>query len=356
MACINCGWSNVGCPSQWYRYDCSLDNTATVLPAPGYINTLVSDCSGGGSASTYATNYWAGFCNPPTAQYPISTGPYQIDVARGPTTTTTYVDRGIALACRITPIAKCLPYIIIHNAYSMLSGKNTIVEIRKNDTDTNLPIGIPGDNNILGKVSMMFPISQTYYSNPAIPINTILDDIDVPVWVIFYSEDYACSNAFVGVNNRRLQLSTSDTTENNVAIFSETNGCTWAIDPTIKSISLASYKSSTCNGTVITDDFAFAKMAEPPIYLNSNCFVRLSDVQGSKVVIGVTYTNPDPVRTWRRVRFSFAYLKPDTRYYTGTAELLNVSPGQHETFFVMDDNYFTGPYDQLAVSTTVIQV
>jgi len=279
-----------------------------------------------------------------------------MDIIRDPSTAVLpeyYLDRGFAIAVRINPISKCLPYIVFHNAYNQVAGKKTIVEIRKNDPATNLPMGVPGDGNIFGRVTVEF---TTDYANYAVPINTILDEIDVPVWIVLYSEDYACSIAFEGTANRRLKLSKSDTGTNNVALFNSNNGCAWAMDNTVKSIALVSYKATACNGTVVVTDYAFAKLGNPPIYLNDNCFVRLAEVEGANVSIGVKYTNPDPVRTWKRVRFSFAYKKPDLRYFTGVIDLFDVAPGQYETFFDMNDLYFPGDYDELQVTAAVIQV
>ncbi len=353
------GYSQVPC----WRMDNTTDKP--LLPKPDYIPGEL--CQPG--LWCYQADHniprvnWTHFCDPPRATYPITNigswpttpTPYSLDIIRDPSTAPLpdyYLDRGFAIACRIIPTSKCLPYIVFHYAYNQAVGTNTIIEIRKNDPDTNLPMGIPGDMNIFGKVTVGFTTDLYSY---AVPINTILDEIDVPVWIVLYSTDYACSNAFVGM--RRIKLRKSDVgTTNNVAVFSEANGCTWAIDNTLKNISLITYKSTSCNGTVVVDDFAFAKIAQPPIYLNDNCFVRLQDVDGSRVAIGVIYTNPDPVRAWKRARLSFAYRKPDLRYFTGTTDIYNVTPGQHEVFFEMDDYFFPGTYDQLSVSAMVIQV
>src|SRR3990167_38213 len=364
----NCWGSSCGPRPGYVEVRCwQLDNTANnpLLPKPTYIPSEL--CHWGVWCNQADGNIprvnWTHFCDPPRATYPITNigswptipTPYSLDIIRDPSTAPLpdyYLDRGFAIACRIVPTSKCLPYIVFHYAYNQLVGTNTIVEIRKNDPATNLPMGIPGDMNIFGKVTVEFTTDLYSY---AVPINTILDDIDVPVWIVLYSTDYACSNAYLGV--RRLKLRKSDIGAiNNVSIFSEANGCTWAIDNTLKNISLLTYKSTSCNGTVVVNDFAFAKLEQPPIYLNENCFVRLADVQGSKVAVGVIYTNPDPIRTWKRVRLSFAYLKPDLRYFTQTIDVFDVSPGQHEAFFEMTDTYFPGKYDQLAVSAAVIQV
>lgn len=345
-----------------------INNTANnpLLPIPAYITKQIGPgCYESwtvGSGHEEARKLWTTFCDPLRATYPITNigswpitpTPYSIDIARDPSTATLpdyYLDRGFAIACRIIPTSKCLPYIVFHYAYNQAVGTNTIVEIRKDDN--GLPMGIPGDLNIYGRVSVAFPTDIYSY---AVPVNAILDDIDVPVWIVLYSTDYACSNSYVGT--RRLKLKKSDVgVTNNVAVFSEANGCTWAIDNSLKNLSLATYKSTSCNGTVVINDFAFAKITTPfPIYLNDNCFVRLQEVDGSKVAIGVIYTNPDPVRAWRRARLSFAYRKPDLRYFTGTTDIYNVTPGQHEAFFEMDDYFFPGNYDQLSVSAAVIQV
>ncbi len=329
----------------------------------GMVNCRVTTDGAAALVASYTQPLWGHFCDPPRAQYPITNigafpatpTPYAIDIARSPSTLPLpeyYLDRGFAIACRIIPTSKCLPYIMFHNAYNQVAGQQTIIEIRKNDPATNLPVGIPGDNNIFGRVAVVFPVN---YANYAVPINTILDEIDAPVWVVLYSDDYACSDAFVGSANRRLKLSKSDAGTNNIALFNQANGCAWAIDPTVNSIALTTYKAAACSGTVIVTDFAFAKIAQPPIYLNDNCFVRLVEVDGANVGIGVKYTNPDPARAWRRVRFSFAYKKPDLRYFTGTAELLDVAPGQHETFFEMNDPFFAGIYKELNITALVIQ-
>ncbi len=348
----------------------SIDNIANnpLLPLPAYITRQMGPiCMEDYSAPAYheeARKLWTTFCDPLRATYPITNigswpttpTPYSMDIIRDPSTAVLpdyYLDQGFAIACRIIPTSKCLPYVVFHYAYNQTPGINTIVEIRKDDPNTNLPMGILGDTNIYGRVSVAFPTDIYSY---AVPVNAILDDIDVPVWIVLYSTDYACSNAYLGV--RRLKLRKSDVgTTNNVALFSQASGCTWAIDNSLKNISLVTYKSASCNGTVVINDFAFAKITTPsPIYLNDNCLVRLQEVDSSKVAIGVIYTNPDPVRAWRRARLSFAYRKPDLRYFTGTTDIYNVTPGQHEAFFEMDDYFFPGAYDQLSVSAAVIQV
>ncbi len=364
----NCWGSSCGPRPGYVEVRCwQLDNTANnpLLPKPTYIPSEF--CDWGKWCYQADGNIprvnWTHFCDPPRATYPITDigswptipTPYSLDIIRDPSTTPLpdyYLDRGFAIACRIVPTSKCLPYIVFHHAYNQAPGTNTIVEIRKNDPTTNLPMGTPGDMNIFGRVTVEF---TTDLYNYAVPINAILDEIDVPVWIVLYSTDYACSNAYVGT--RRVKFRKSDVgTTNNVAVFSEANGCSWVIDNTLKNLSFVTYKSTSCNGTVVINDFAFAKIAQPPIYLNDNCFVRLQDVDGSRVAIGVIYTNPDPVRAWRRARLSFAYRKPDLRYFTGTTDIYNVTPGQHEAFFEMDDYFFPGTYDQLSVSAVVIQV
>lgn len=366
MACWRKTASNIGCPTQWwgrrYEIDNSIDNP--LLPYPDYIPHALVFCDNPANDGGHLDFYWGQYCNPLKAaypivnigNYPITKSPILLDIARSPSTAPVpeyYLDRGFAIASRITPTSKCLPYIVFHNAYNQVVGKKTIVEIRKNDPATNLPMGVPGDGNIFGKVAVEF---ATGLPNYAVPVNTILDEIDVPVWVILYSDDYACSNAFIGSANRRLKLSKSDAGSGNVAVFNQANGCAWAIDNTVNSIALASYKAPACNGTVIVSDYAFAKMGTPPIYLNDNCFVRLAEVEGANVAIGVKYTNPDPIRAWKRVRFSFAYRKPDLRYFTGIQDVFDVPPGQYETFFDMNELYFPGEYDELFVSAEVIQV
>lgn len=368
MACINCGWTGIGCPGQWWLYRCTLDNNLTMLPAPGYIPTQVDDCFNGTAGTAYSHGLWDGFCIPPPSPYPISTGPYQADIMRGPVSTggEIYIDRGFSLACRITPTALCMPYINIHNVYNLLAGKKTIVEIRKNNPSANLPMGIPGDNNIFGKFIIEFSVPTTVYDgwgnpwnlvfNSSVPIDAILDAIDEPVWATFYSEDYQCTNAFVGTGYRRLQLKRSDTPTNNVAIFSESTGCTWQLDTTgtIPSIALASYKSSICDGTIVINDFGFSKM--PSTYLDDNCFSTRSSIEGQNVAIGITYTNPHPARSWRLARISYAYQKPDFRYVTGFLDIPNVNPGQHEVFIEMNDKYMPGKYTDLSVTGIVITV
>lgn len=369
----------------WTLADIDNIRDSPVLPVLDYVPKSMGHPAWSDVCSE-STTLWREFCGPEfTATYPITSGPMTWDVTRQPTTLYTVdgkqrympptgdeylLDRGFAVACRITPTSRCLPYIMFHYTKSLNESIPIIIEIRANDPTTNLPVGTPRDNNILGRVTYSgfktkaamdcdfgcWYINLFHY---AVPINTILDEIDVPVWIVLYSNDYACSNAFVGTAHRRLQLYKSTTPDNNVAIFSESTGCQWAIDASIKSLAFATYKSATCNGTVVINDYAFAKIEtppSPPTYLNTNCFVRLQDVYGSKVSVGVIYTNPDPIRSWRRVRFSFVYRKPDLKYHTETVDVFNVSPGQHETFFELNNYYFTGNYDQLSVSTTVVQV
>lgn len=379
MVCYNCNTGSCG------QYRPSWANSAWIeeayLPLPAFVPSTISHPCYSNVCSQVAP-VWAHFCDPPKAAYPVSAPPFQIDINREPVGGNYYgasgavgiappsvynLDRGFAIACRIVPTSKCLPFIMFHGAMSLSTANNITVEIRANDPATNLPVGQPGDNNILGRVASPFYQLVGYSNNGwgdgstvpyhlAVPINTILDEIDVPVWIILYSDDYACSDAFVGSAHRRLQLAQSSIGTNNVAIFNQANGCKWAIDTTINGIAITTYKAQACNGTVVVNDYAFARLGEPPIYLNDNCFVRLAEVEGANVAIGVKYTNPDPIRAWRRVRFSFAYRKPDLRYFTAIADLFNVTPGQHETFFDMSDLFFTGDYDELFVSAAVIQV
>ena len=375
---INC-WSIItrtpGCVSGYYDWGATISPPGInpLLPIPAYVvpttiwggeHCAMNPGAAQAIVNASALKLWGHFCDPPRAPYPIvdigawpvTPTPIALDIAREPSIAPLpeyYMDRGFAVAVRINPVSKCLPYLMFHNAYNQVAGKKTIVEIRKNNPATNLPMGVPGDGNIFGRVTVEF---TTDYANYAVPINTILDEIDVPVWIVLYSEDYACSSAFEGTANRRLKLYKSDTGTNNVALFNQNNGCTWAMDNTVKSIALASYKATACNGTVVVTDYAFAMLGNPPIYLNDNCFVRLAEVEGANVSIGVKYTNPDPVRTWKRVRFSFAYKKPDLRYFTGVIDLFDVAPGQYETFFDMNELYFPGEYDELQVSARVVQV
>ncbi len=350
-ACLEPG-PNCHFQSQW-----TIDNVRDnpVLYIPDFVpKTIMGGCETRCMGSTEPRAWWAHFCTPPVAPSPISAVPYSIDISRPPVSTGDYnLNKGFAIAIRFSPLSVCLPYIVFHHAYNLALGKKTVVEIRKNNPATNLPMGTPGDNNLsylYGIVTVEFATDLHTY---AVPVNSILDTVDEIVWIVLYSEDYACSDAFV---EGRLKLRKSDIGANNVAVFSQANGCTWAMDNTVKSVAFTSYKSAACNGTVVVSDFAFAKLGNPPIYLNDNCFVRLQDVIDSKVAIGVKYTNPDPVRMWKRVRFSFAYKKPDLRYFSCIQDVFDVAPGQYETFFEMDDPYFAGIYDELLVSAAVIQV
>ncbi len=381
MACINCGFTSGSCPGQWYLYRCTLDNTQAVLPAPGYIQTTVDDCFNGSAGTTYSHGIWDGFCTPPVAQYPISTGPYQTDVARGPVSTggDVYLDEGFAIACKFTPTARCLPYVVMHNIYN-ISGTScsgspckTVLEIRKNDPTTGLPLGAPKDSNILGKTTVTFPAPVTVRDgwgnlwtlvyNYAVPVNTILDQVGQDVWLCIYSEDYAPSNSLTGSGYRRIQIKASNSqlisgtnvpiTTNNVAKFTEGN--IWAIDNTLNSLAFCTYQSWTCNGTVVVNQIGFTNL--PSTYIGgTSCFIPYANVSGNNTSIGVVFTNPDPIRTWTRTRFSFAYTRPDSTWFTGTSEVSNISPGQHEIFFDMKEPYYIGKYDRLSVSATVIQV
>lgn len=372
MACWRQTRNNIGCPTQWWGREYQIDNIIDnpLLPYPDYIPHVIQNCQNPSGDGCLIDSYWGQYCDPPRHPYPIVNveswpiirSPITLDTfnSRQPTTTAPveyYLDRGFAIACRIAPTAKCLPYVVLHDVLNMAPGTNIVVEIRKNDPTTSLPKGIPQDNdpnNLYEIVETGFATNSCGNVYGSVPVNAMIDTVGEDVWIVLHSKDYACSGAYVGT--RRLRLKKSDVGINNLAVFSPANGCQWAIDNTVKSIALATYIATSCNGSMVVNDFAFAKIGNPPIYLNSNCFVFLSEVQDSKVAVGVIYTNPDPIRTWKRVRLSFAYLKPDLRYFTQTIDIFDVSPGQHEAFFAMTDTYFPGKYDQLAVSAAVIQV
>jgi len=310
---------------------------------------------------------WGDFCTPPSPSpfNPISNDPKILDIARGIAGTFDF-SRGHVIACKFTPTAKCLPYVVLHDIVSLSPGTKSIIEIRENDPATNLPKGEPGDNNVLARRIVVIPVRrfvdaggnwttwiETY--NYGVPINAILNAIDVPHWIVIYSDDFACSDAFLGGTYKRLKFSTATTADNNVAIWAQRGAaaCSWQIEPSIKSIAFATYKTGTCNGVVNITDFAFAEVIPIPAFVNDNCFGTWDSMQGKNVAVGIDFEIP---RHYQKIRFSFIYKKPDGRYGTKLYDMEDVSMGSHRIFVDTGELYFQGVYTELAVTAVVMQV
>lgn len=161
---------------KWYGSINSPSSSLT-LPFPGYIATeintgMCTTSNGDGWQQEYinfmGSALWGYYCtpDPPTPWQPISTGPMSLDVVtegdvRSPTTNTFTLYQGHAIACRFYPRSRFIPDIIVHNVLNLVSGKKTVVEIRSNDATTGLLVGAPGDNNILAKISTIWPVLQS---------------------------------------------------------------------------------------------------------------------------------------------------------------------------------------------------
>lgn len=378
---VNC-WSLVtgssgGCVTSSGYYDwgatISPPSITPVLPIPTYVTATIWDsvhCALRSNAeprlNSRGTILWGSFCTPSITQFQTSTGPYVIDIPRQPSQLGgLFLDRGIAYACRFIPSGVCIPYIVFHNAftrYTTSPGNKTIIEIREEDPNTNLPVGtlkdpitgIP-DNNILARVLVDFSIqSSGDQYNFAVPINAILNTFDVPHWIVIYSEDFQCANAFTGTGYRRVEFSPSTIGGNNLAKFIQSGPvCGWALDTSFPSISYVSYKTDICQGIVIVDDYGFAIDNQ---FVIDNCFKALLDVQNKNVIVGIKYTAP---RTYRRVTFDIVYRRPNGTYFVGTKETMATQYGSNVVFFDIGELYVPGPeliYTQLSVIARVIQV
>lgn len=351
----------------WTSYRCSIDNVRDnpPLPLPDYIN------KGGGtgdnmwwycpnySGEPYATTqYWSQYCNPATTEFQISPGPYIIDVpssnARAPSQTGgIFLDKGNVLACRFIPSGICIPYIVFHNAYYRASTPNirTIVEVREQDSTTLFPKGTFGDDNMLARVSVLFPPDLHSF---AVPINAILNQVDVPYWIVIYSEDLLCATGNTGAGFRRVEFSPSNIGGSNLATYSQSGAtCIWSMNTSFPSISLVTYRSDTCRGVAIIDDFGFAI---DNTFIIDNCFKTLAESKNKNVIVGVRYRAP---RTYRRVRFTVSYIRPDRTIFGYLTDVMNTAYGNNEVFLDSGEFYRPGidlEYTSLAVSAEVIQV
>lgn len=361
MACWNCGFTSTGCPTQWWLYVCNLDNTVTQVRAPNYVPTSVSDCYGGGSSNANAAALWSAFCTPPTTAFQISAFPNILDTplsnarqwsAQGGL----FLDRGITLACRFYPSTFCVPYIVFHYAYDRSNGANkTIIEIREDDNGKPKGSLNPPDNNILARVSVVF---STNLNNIAVPINAILNARNVPHWIVIYSDDYVCSNAYTGTSWRRVEFSPSNIGGNNLSIFSTAGAtCSWSSPTTTSppSISLATYmpQSLTCNGVITIDDYGFAIDSQLII---DPCFKLLSEVQDKNVMIGIKYTAP---RVFNMIRFDIAFRRADGTIYAGSQFVTGTQYGSNTIYLDTGEKYMPGVnlyYDQLSINYAVTVV
>lgn len=363
------------------------------LPLPSYVATTINCCGqcSACSSTSYGFGYqhtlltaqanakWGNNCNvpSPTPWQRISPGPYSLDVGatggdiRGPSGSYFTMSMGHAIAVRFTPTSRFLPYLILQDVVSMSSGKRTVVELRENDPTTNLPKGSPGltSTDVLARHIVTIPIQQfvdaggnwtttVYTYNFGVPINAILAGTgfvpDTPYWIVMYSEDFVCTDAFIGGTYERVKFATSNTGRNDIAIWSQAGGCTsWQITTTINSISFATYKTDTGTPAINVTDFGFAELIPTPAYVNTNCFGSRVAMDGKNVAIGIDFSVP---RHYTLVRFSIAYQRPDGSFKTFTSELSDVALGSHEIFVDIGELYMPGVYTNIAVSATVVTV
>ncbi|MBU0778329.1 hypothetical protein KKH23_11120 [Patescibacteria group bacterium] len=348
------------------------------LPIPDYVP---NDINGYSSTSygfpsqeavltPYAIDLWGDFCTPPapTPFDKISTTAKAMDMVRPYGSIPVQLFQGQAIATRFIPTSVCLPYIILHNiinnAPSTLQGKKLVIEIREEDPVTNLPKGIPGDNDIIARVSMVMKPPQHFESggrtysrtsyNAAIPVNAILNSSDTPHWIVLYSEDLVCSQAFTGSGYERVKLYNASTGGNDYAVFSMSGGqCRWNADASVKGFAHVTYKTDLCKGVIFIEDFGFAVTN---VFVEDTCFKKLTDVKDKNVIIGVKCQAP---RTERKVMFDIAYRRPNGTYFAGPKEVLNIAFGSNTIFLDTEELYVLGSeleYKELSVRAEVILV
>jgi hypothetical protein len=365
------------------------------LPIPSYV-TRTLNCCGMCTAcwgtqtgyqytllTAHANARWGANCNPPdtTPWQPISTGPFSLDVGatggdiRQPSGSAFTMSKGHAIAVRFTPTSRFLPYIILGDVVNFVAGtgtgSNTIVEIRENNSSSNLPKGIPGDTNVVARTIVRIPAQQLvdaggnwtstiYDYNPGIPLNAIIAGTnyvpDTPYWIIFYSDDFMCSDAFLpptpGVE--RIKFSTANTGRNDVAIWSQTGGCAaWTMTTTINSIAFTTFKTDNGTPPINVLDYGFAELAPSPTYVNTNCFGSRVTMQDKNVAIGISYEVP---RHYQRIRLNIAYRRPDGRYNAFTYEIIDVTMGTHQIYVDTGEKYTPGVYTDIAVTAVVLIV
>lgn len=377
---VNCwrSYQSGGDYGQWSIHYTIVGAPSPELPIPDYVPNDIN----GHSSTSYgfpsqeavlqplAVDLWGDFCTPP-APAPfdkISTTAKAMDIVRPYGSTPVQLFQGQAIATRFIPTSVCLPYVILHNiinnAPSALQGKKLIIEIREEDPVTNLPKGNPGDNDIIARVSMVMKIPETFsnggrsYSrtsyNAAIPVNAILNSSDTPHWIVLYSEDFLCSQAFTGSGYERVKLYNASTGGNDYAVFSMSGTqCGWHADASVKGFAHVTYKTDLCKGVILLEDFGFAVTN---VFVEDTCFKKLTDVKDKNVIIGVKCQAP---RTERKVRFDIAYRRPNGTYFAGTKEVLNIAFGSNTIFLDTEELYIPGlelEYKELSVRAEVILV
>lgn len=350
------------------------------LPIPNYVPNDINGYSStpygfpmqAAVLEPHAVDLWGDFCTPP-APAPfdkISTTAKAMDMVRPYGSIPVQLFQGQAIATRFIPTSVCLPYIILHNiinnAPSALQGKKLVIEIREEDPVTNLPKGIPGDNDIIARVSMVMKPPYHFTEggggrvydrvdyNAAIPVNAILNSSDTPHWIVLYSEDIVCSQAFTGSGYERVKLYNASTGGNDYAVFSMSGGqCRWNADASIKGFAHVTYKTDLCKGVIFIEDFGFAVTN---VFVEDTCFKKLIDVKDKNVIIGVKCQAP---RTERKVMFDIAYRRPNGTYFAGPKEVFNIAFGSNTIFLDTEELYVLGSeleYKELSVRAEVILV
>lgn len=348
----NCHWQS------WWTIDNVRDNPPIYIP--DYIpKSILGGCSYPCMSSNEPTYWWSTYCTPPTTPFQLPAPQYILDTPLSNTRQWStvgglFLDRGIALSCRFYPSTFCVPYVVFHRANDRSGGVNrTIVEIREDDNGKPKGVISPTpDNNILARVSMAFP--PDLYSF-AVPVNAILNARNVPHWIVIYSDDFVCSNAYTGSSWRRVEFSPSNIGGNNLSIFSTAGAtCSWSSPTTTTppSISLSTYMppSLTCNGIITIDDYGFAIDSQLII---DPCFKLLSEVQDKNVMIGIKYTAP---RVFNTIRFDLAFRRADGTIYTGSQFVTGTQYGSNTVYLNTGEKYMPGInlyYDQLSINYAV---
>lgn len=380
VSCWTYYYVNYGYGMYWVHYTLVGAPDAPELPIPAYVPNDIygpdwfSTSGGEGYQHTllaaWANAWWGDFCTPPapTPFDKISTGAKTIDIARQFGSTPVQLYLGQAIATRFIPTSVCIPYIVLHNivnnAPTELQGKKLIIEIREEDPATNLPKGIPGDNEIIARVTMLIPIRQHLtsggrvldieYYNKAIPVNAILNSYDTPHWIVLYSEDFVCSQAFTGAGYERVKLYNASAGGKDFAVFSMSAGqCRWNADESVNGFAHVIYKTDLCKGVIFIEDFGFAV---DNAFVEDTCFKSLTDVKNKNVVIGVKCQAP---RHERKVKFDIGYRRPNGTYFAGSKEATNIAYGSSTLFLDTGELYIPGlelEYKELSVRAEVIQV
>jgi len=352
------------------------------LPTPSYVPQTIST----GSRSTpygfsyqdcllagYTDAVWNAFCSPPNANCPTSNGTNIIDSETGQTGThTIMLYRGNALAGMFIPKNPCISYIAMTGVVGLSNDSVYIVEVRKDDN--GVPYGSPGDDNYITKSEVSIREARGISCgggwngsvgsyNISIPVNAILESYDVPYWVVIYSSDFICSNAYTGDSYIKAKLSHWRTLSQafpneefkNLAIYSVgSSGCGWTLDSTYGNIAHIVYTTEMCEGCVNIIDSGFA--VDGIGIDGDECFRPLEDVKNKNVQIRVEYESS---QNYKQARFNIAYKIPDEEYFTGSVVIDDIKEGINTIILDTGELYRAGIglyYEDLNVTGEVTQI